>query len=147
MNHVFPLHRRSLPRVCDQREILLLSWYGTPSASRSISTRPVFVKWKMYSWQSFRNRFELIGLKCPNDRTSPARSSIVIDLIQCIVFCKTNRSRSSITISYGSIGFDGAAPMLRKNEPFDFKILRTSAAHSRHQPRYDCRSCRSENLP
>src|SRR5438309_9688991 len=113
-------------------------------ASRSISTRPVFVKWKIYSWQSLRNRFELIGLKCPYERTSPPRSSIVIDLIQWIVFCRTKKSCDTITISWGNIGFDGAEPTLRKNEPVDFRTRRTPAAHFSHHSKYDCRSCRSE---
>jgi len=146
-NHVLPRQRRSLPRVCAQRAMLVLSWYGTPRASRSISTRPDFVKWKIYSWQSFRNRFELIGLKWPCDWRPPSRSPIVIDLTQWIVFCKTNKSRSPIAISCGSIGLDGAEPMLRKNEPLCFRIRWTCEAHSPHQRKYDCRSCRSEYLP
>src|SRR6266478_5736153 len=98
----------------------------------------------MYSWQSFRKRRELIGLKCPYDRISSYRSSIVIDLIQWIVFWRTKKSRNTITISWGNIGFDGAEPMLRKNEPVDFRTRRASAAHFSHHSKYDCRSCRSE---
>jgi len=134
MNQVLPRHLRSLPRVCDQRAMLVLSWYGTPMASRSSSTRPLFVRWKMYSWQSFRKRGELIGLKWPYERLSLNRSSdcgIVIDLIQWMVFCKTNKSRNAITISCGSIGFDGALPMFKKNEPSAFRMRRISAAHFR----------------
>src|SRR5438067_709670 len=52
-----------------------------------------------------------------------------------------------MTISLGSIGLDGADPMFRKNEPLDFRILRTCAVHFRHHRRYDCRSCWSENFP
>src|SRR5213080_3527056 len=64
-----------------------------------------------------------------------------------MVFCRTNKSRSSITISCGNIGFDGAAPMLRKNEPVGFRIRRTCSVHPWHHRKYDCRSCRSEYLP
>src|SRR6202047_5267009 len=98
----------------------------------------------MYSWQSFRKRRELIGLKCPYDRTPPSRPSMLIDLIQWIVFCRTKTLRNAITISCGNIGFDGAEPTLRKNEPVDFRTRRTSAAHFSHHSKYVCRSCRSE---
>ena len=49
-------------------------------------------------------------------------------------------------ISCGSIGFDGAAPMLRNSEPLDFSPRRICAAHSRHHCKYDSRSCVSEYL-
>src|SRR5262249_4785004 len=49
-----------------------------------------------------------------------------------------------MTISWGSIGFDGAAPMLRKKEPSGFNRRRICPAHSPHQSKYDRRSCRSE---
>src|SRR4029450_13979072 len=62
-----------------------------------------------------------------------------------MVFCKRNRpdAVSSITISCGSIGLDGAEPMFTKKDPFDRRILRICAAHLAHQFKYDCRSCRS----
>src|SRR5262249_41205475 len=49
-----------------------------------------------------------------------------------------------MTISWGSIGFDGAAPMLRKKEPSGLNRPRICPAHSPHQSKYDRRSCRSE---
>src|SRR5262249_56084300 len=49
-----------------------------------------------------------------------------------------------MTISWGSIGFDGAAPMLRKKEPSGFNRRRICPAPSPHQSKYDRRSCRSE---
>src|SRR5215468_558368 len=49
-----------------------------------------------------------------------------------------------MTISCGSIGFEGAAPMLRKKEPSGFNRRRICPAHSPHQSKYDRRSCRSE---
>ena len=36
--------------------------------------------------------------------------------------------------------------MFRKNEPLDFRIRPTCAAHLRHHCKYDSRSCRSEYL-
>ncbi len=45
----------------------------------------------MYSWQSFRNRLRLIGLKWPWERTSAdydSSTAEAIDLIQWIVFCR-----------------------------------------------------------
>src|SRR6266481_3076963 len=61
-----------------------------------------------------------------------------------MTFCRTNKSRNRKTSSCGSIGFDGAAPTFRKKEPLDFSTRRICAAHSQHQFKYDCRSCRSE---
>src|SRR5213592_14593 len=98
----------------------------------------------MYSWQSFRKRFDLIGLKWPWDWRLPSRSSIVIDLIQLITFCKIHTSRNRKTTSCGNIGLDGADTMLRKSEPSVFKTRRTSVAHVSHQSKYDSRSWRSE---
>src|SRR5438552_18172993 len=66
-----------------------------------------------------------------------------MDLIQWIVFCSTKYLRNAITISCGSIGFDGAAPTLRKKEPFDFKKRWICSAHSSHQSKYVCLYCRS----
>src|SRR6266403_152326 len=61
-----------------------------------------------------------------------------------MVFWSTNRSRSRKTISCGSIGFDGAEPMLRKNEPVGLRMRRIPVAQVAHQFKYDCRSRRSE---
>src|SRR2546423_1521142 len=61
-----------------------------------------------------------------------------------MTFCKTNRSRNWRTISCGSIGLDGADPMLRKKEPLDFNTRRISVAHLPHHSKYDSRFSLSE---
>src|SRR5205809_7311558 len=44
-----------------------------------------------------------------------------------------------MTSSCGSIGLEGAEPILRKSDPWPFRTRRISPAHSRHHCRYDSR--------
>src|SRR5437867_12642696 len=52
-----------------------------------------------------------------------------------------------MTSSCGSIGLEGAEPILRKSDPWPFRTRRISPAHSRHHCRYDHRLCLSEYFP
>jgi len=73
-NQVFPRQRRSFPR-CMRPARNVCSYLIRHAKRQPIQfDAPDFVKWKTYSWQSFRNRRELIGLKWPNVLVSPSTS-------------------------------------------------------------------------